>query len=91
MIRQLIQVAFEKFIYNAAPSTRNSSLKKKRRKAKIDIFILLQLSPTSSIRQETSGGKNGKEKEGKKAKQNLLGNHNIPGPILGTELTQYFI
>lgn len=84
MIRLLIQVAFEKSIYNAAPSAKILVFKKRR---KIDIFRLFQLSSTSSLEQGLLRGKSGKRKVGKKAKWNLWGTPNGQGSILGPELT----
>lgn len=86
MIRLLIQVAFEKSIYNVAPSAK-ILIFKKRRKTKIDIFSLFQLSSTSSLEQGLLSSKSGKRKVGKKAKWNLWGTPNGQGSMLGPELT----
>lgn len=65
MIRLQIQVAFEKSIYNAALPARNPWFKK-RRKTKIDVFSLLQFSPTSPLGESFLGGKVDRKKRDRK-------------------------
>ena len=72
MISLLIQVVFEKSIYNATPSAKILYFKK-RRKTKIDIFSLSQLSPTPSHGAGASGWQKWREEGGKESKVEFIG------------------
>lgn len=90
MIRLLIQVAFEKSIYNAAPSAKILDLKKEEKLKLMSLDSYNSLPFLFLDRGFSIAGIEG-GRRGRKPSSILLGTHHVPRPVLGTELTRYLI